>query len=83
MSLAAEKQVEQIGKTSGCDHHDYDLVHELDIRLNFLWRCDQYIANADGKSELQSLWRDLKRQEQANVQRIKQHITDEVQKGCF
>lgn len=83
MSLVAEKQLEQIGKTAGCEHHDYDLVHELDIRLNFLWRCDQYIANADGKADLQNMWRELKRQEQSNIQRIKDCIADEVQQGCF
>jgi hypothetical protein len=83
MSFVAEKQLEQIGKTSGCEHHDYDLVHELDIRLNFVWRCDQYIANADGKAALQNLWRDLKRQAQANIQKIKQLIVEEVNQGCF
>jgi len=83
MSLVAEKQLEQIGMTRGCEHHDYDLVHELDTRLHFLWRCDQYIANADGNAPLQNLWRDLKRQEQQNVEKIKLQITEEVSKGCF
>ncbi len=81
--LAAEKQLEQIGKSCGCDHHDYDLVHELNARLSFLWRCDQYVANADGNVPLQNLWRDIKQQEQENVERIKEHIADEISKGCF
>lgn len=83
MSLTAEKQMEEIGKTAGSEHHDYDLIHELSHRLNFLWRCDQYIANADGKPNLQTMWRDLKRQEQDNIRRIKQHVIDEVNQGCF
>ncbi len=83
MTMTAEKQVQQIGTTRGCDDHDYDLIHELDRRLCFLWRCDQYIANAEKSSSLQALWRDLKRQEQDNVKRIKQVITEHVQKNCF
>lgn len=83
MSAVAEKSMQQIGSTRGCDDHDYDLVHELSLRLNFLWRCDQYIANADGNAALQNMWRELKRQEQANVQKIKDCITEEVKKGCF
>jgi hypothetical protein len=83
MSKVAEKQLDQIGMTRGCEHHDYDLIHELDIRLNFLWRCDQYIANAEGNASLQDLWREVKRREQETVQKIKDHIAEEVKKGCF
>ncbi len=83
VTIAAEKQIEQIGTTRGSEDHDYDLVHELSRRLNFLWRCDQYIANAEKNSSLQTLWRDLKRQEQESARRIKQQIAEEVKKGCF
>ena len=54
MTMASEKQVEKIGSSRGCEDHDYDLIHELDKRLCFLWRCDQYIANAEGNSDLQT-----------------------------
>ena len=67
MTLAAEKELEHIGETRGCEDHDYDLIHELSRRLEFLWRCDQYIANAEGKSDLQAFWRDIKHQEERNV----------------
>lgn len=83
MTMTAEKQVQQIGSTRGCEDHDYDLVHELNRRLSFLWHCDQYIANAEKSSELQTVWRDFKRQEQENVKRLKQIITKHVQNGCF
>lgn len=33
--------------------------------------------------ELQKCWRDLKHQEQANVDRLKKLISDEVRKNCF
>jgi hypothetical protein len=69
--------------THALDHHDYDLIHELDRRLNFLWRCDQYIANSETNTALQALWRDLKRQEQESVKRLKQQVAEHVKKGCF
>jgi hypothetical protein len=83
MTLAAEKELEHIGETCGCPDHDHDLIHDLSKRLDALWRYDQYIANAEGKSALQDLWRDLKRQEMGNIKRLKQLITEEVKQGCF
>jgi len=83
MTVAAEKELKHIGETCGCADHDHDLIHELSKRLDALWRYDQYIANADGKPELQTLWRDMKSQETANIKRFKQMITDEIKKNCF
>ena len=83
MTLAAEKELEHIGETSGCPDHDHDLIHDLSKRLDALWRYDQYIANAEGKPPLQDLWRDLKRQEIDNIKRVKQLIAEEIRQGCF
>ena len=83
MALAAEKELEHIGESAGCADHDHDLIHDLSKRLDALWRYDQYIANADGKSELQNMWRDMKRQEGANIKRVKQLISEEVRQNCF
>ena len=83
MTLAAEKKLEHIGETCGCPDHDHDLVHELSKRLDALWRYDQYIANAEGKSQLQNLWRDLKRQEIDNIKRVKQMVAEEIRQNCF
>ena len=83
MSLAAEKQMEHLGETRGCADHDHDLIHELSKRLDVLWRYDQRIANAEGRADLQAFWRDLKRQDQDNVRRLKQLIGEEIQRGCF
>jgi hypothetical protein len=83
MTLAAEKELEHIGESAGCADHDHDLIHELGKRLDALWRYDQYIANADGKPQLQNLWRDLKRQEIVNIKRVKRMITEEVMDNCF
>ena len=83
MQLAAEKELEHIGETAGCEDHDHDLIHDLSKRLDALWRYDQYIANAEGKPALQKMWRDLKLQEMGNVRRVKQMIAEEVHANCF
>jgi hypothetical protein len=83
MSLAAEKQMEHLGETCGCADHDHDLIHELSRRLDALWRYDQRIANAAGHPHLQAIWRDLKRQDQENIKRLKELIGEEIEKGCF
>ena len=83
MSLAAEKELEHIGESAGCADHDHDLIHDLSKRLDALWRYDQYIANADGKPDLQDMWRDMKRSETANIKRVKQMISEEVRQNCF
>lgn len=83
MPIAAEKEMAHIGENAGAANHDHDMIHELSKRLDALWRYDQYIANADGDSELQSLWRDLKDQEQQNVSRLKQLVKEHCAKDCF
>lgn len=83
MTLTAEQEYKHIGETRGAEDHDFDLVSELHRRLEGLWRYDQYLANAEGKPELQELWRNLKNQENQNVKRLKQLITSEIKEGCF
>src|SRR5258708_7923189 len=83
MNKAAEQEYTHIGETSGAEDHDHDLIHELSKRLDAVWRFDQYIANADGKPQLQEFWRELKGQEVHNVDRLKQLIAKEVADNCF
>jgi hypothetical protein len=75
--------MEHIGETKGIENHDHDLIHELSKRLDAIWRYDQRIANAEGHVALQDLWRELKRQDQENVKRMKQLVAEEIKKGCF
>jgi len=83
MTLAAEQELQHIGKSSGCADHDHDLVHELSRRLDCLWRYDQYIANADWRSNLRHFWEDMKNQEEQNIHRMKDLLKEEIQSGCF
>ena len=83
MTLAAEKELEHIGETSVMEDHDYDLIHELSKRLKSMWRYDQYIANARGDNERVQLWKDLKAQDQENIDRLREAIKREISSGCF
>ena len=83
MSTTIEKEYEHIGETRGCADHDHDLVHELSRRLDGVWRYDQYIANADGRADLQKFWRTVKSQEQENIQQLKKLLSQQVQTNCF
>ncbi len=83
MTLTAEKEIEHIGESCGCADHDRDLVHELSKRLDSLWRCDQYIANAEDKQQLIEFWQEVKQQEQGNIRRLKQLIAEEIHNGDF
>jgi hypothetical protein len=83
MNQIAEREYAHVGQTHGIEDHDHDLVHELSKRLDAIWRFDQYIANADGKADIQAFWRHLKDQEIRNVDRMKELIAREIAEGCF
>lgn len=82
-STTAERQYAHLGQTSGAQDHDHDLIHFLSNRLDALWRCDQCIANAEGDAPLQAFWRDIKKQEVANVNRARELVKEHVKKNCF
>jgi protoheme ferro-lyase len=81
--MMAEQEYTHIGETHGAADHDHDLIHELSKRLDAVWRFDQYIANADGKPDIQHFWRELKQQECRNVDRLKELVAHEVEAKCF
>ncbi len=74
---------EHLGNTRASANHDRDLVHELSKRIDSVWRYDQFIANAEGKPELQQLWEDFKEQDTANVNRLKRLLKQEIENDCF
>jgi hypothetical protein len=81
--MMAEQEYTHIGETHGAADHDHDLIHELSKRLDAVWRFDQYIANADGKPDIQHFWRELKQQECRTVDRLKELVAKEVEANCF
>jgi hypothetical protein len=83
MATVTEKEYQHIGETSGCKNHDHDLVHELSRRLDGVWRYDQYLANAEGHETLQKFWKQVKSQEQANIDQLKKLISQHIESKCF
>lgn len=81
--MTTTEQTQHIGDTAAIADHDHDLVHELSKRTDGVWRYDQYIANAEGNSELQDFWETLKQQDQDNVVKLKELVAKEVKKDCF
>lgn len=83
MTLTAEKELQHIGESRGCEDHDHDLIHELSKRLDALWRYDQYIANAEAHTDLEDFWREMKDQEIDNINRLKKLLKREIEAACF
>lgn len=83
MPLAAERELEHLGETQGCEDHDHDLVHELSRRLDALWRYDQYMSNAEARDEIKQFWKNMKSQEEENIKRLKGLVAQEVKNECF
>ena len=83
MVLQAEKQMEHMGETCAMKDHDHDLIHELSRRLDDIWRMDQYVANAEGKPELQAFWKQLKSQDQDAINHMREFVAREIEQRCF
>lgn len=56
----------------------HDLVAELDRRLDALWRYDQYIANAEWRSDHRHFWQECKAREQQALSQLRSLIAREV-----
>lgn len=76
-------QAEPIEETRPMRLYDHDLVHELSRRLEALCRYAQCIANAEGDAKMQETWRELERQELANIRKLRQLILSRIEKGEF
>lgn len=82
MTVAAEKCREHVGESPGSADHVHDLIQTMSLCLNGLWRYDQYIANADGKPELQQFWREFRDRELETVSRMKRFLAEELIQEC-
>jgi hypothetical protein len=55
-----------------------DLIRERNRRLVTMPPYDRFIANAAGDLTLQAFWRDLKRQDEEDLQRLEYHFKTET-----
>jgi hypothetical protein len=72
--------LEHIGETCPVADCVHDLVQVFNTRINSVWRYDQYIANAEGKQQLQDFWRQQKRQDQQACDQMRRFLGQELQK---
>ena len=79
----ANPQTEHLEKVEPPRLHDHDLVHELSRRLQALCRYAQCISDAEGDGQMQQMWRELERQELADIRNLKQLISARVAQGEF
>lgn len=73
MANSAQQAEQHIGETKGVSNCVHDLIHDLSIRLDAVWRYDQNKANAEkaGNKEASQLWADMKQADMKNIERIK------------
>ena len=83
MHVAKTTNTDSIQISKGCEDHDYDVVQELNHRLDSLWRYDQHIMNAKGHNRIQSYWTQVKKQDESNIKNLKDLINEEIKMGCF
>jgi hypothetical protein len=61
--------------------HVVALIHERQRRLAAIPRYDRYIAQAAGHLTLQGFWRNIKRQDVEDAQRLKNWLDREIADG--
>jgi hypothetical protein len=83
LDVTKSDTTETFKPSASCEDHDYDIVQELNHRLDSLCRHDQHIANAKGHSHLQAYWSQVKIQDRVNIKTLKTLINEEIKMGYF
>jgi hypothetical protein len=81
MSTVFDEMVCQWGEADVLPPHIAALIRERQRRLAAIPRYDRYIARAAGHLTLQGFWRNLKRQDVEDAQRLKNRIDREIADG--
>jgi hypothetical protein len=83
MRVAKSNNPDMFITAEGCEDHDYDIVQDLNHRLDSLWRYDQHVLSAKGHTHIQTYWAQIKKQDEANIKTLKGLISEEMKMGCF
>jgi hypothetical protein len=84
MATSGHQEAAQLaGATQDLAHRYRDVFAGLGDRLDALCSYDRRIAEASASADLQGCWRSLRRQEQEQVQELKQLIADAVRSNSF
>src|SRR4051794_36567335 len=81
MTIISDEKVCQRGEADVLPLHIVALIRERQRRLAAIPRCDRYIGRAAGHLTLQGFWRNLKRQDVEDAQRLKNWIDREIADG--
>ena len=84
MSAITRNETRRSGAADVLPPHLMALIRERQRRLAALQRYDRYIARAAGHLTLQGFWRNLKRQDEDDIQRLKNWFDHEAMQdgGC-
>jgi hypothetical protein len=78
MSSISAAETRQRGVANVLPPHVVALIRERQRRIAAISRYDRYIAQAAGHLTLQGFWRNLKRQDMEDAQRLKEWIDGEI-----
>ena len=81
MSTVFDEVVCRRGEADVLPPHVVTLIRERRRRLAAIPRYDRYIAQAAGHLTLQGFWRNLKRQDVEDAQRLKNWLDREIADG--
>ena len=76
-----DEEVRRRGEADVLPPHVVALIRERQRRLAAISRYDRYIAQAAGHLTLQGFWRNLKRQDVEDAQRLKNWLDREIADG--
>lgn len=67
---------------NNCNHN---LVHQLAVKLDSLWRYDTYIKDAkkEGHNECVRVWEKLKKEDAKDVELLRKLVVDKCKKEKF
>lgn len=77
MSTNIKHELNRLGTGEIAAPHIVALIRERERRLAALRRYDRYITQATGQLPLQDFWRRLKRQDEDDIQRLKNWLDQE------
>lgn len=62
---------------------NHDLIQALSVKLDSLWRYDEYIKNAEGCDHCTNIWKELKEADLKAADKLREEIANHIQEGKF
>jgi len=65
------------------NNENHDLIQQLSVVSDSLWRIEEYIANAEDCDNCKKLWKNLRDDYEKHVELITEEISNHVESGNF